>query len=121
MSEEQLEKAVWTAADFDRMDWHDARVHAITFHEVEQDAELLLDLDYIVRWIDPEPPAEYFSFLVAPATLVFENVWCLEGELGAAERTGYRSRASSGAIQRTTASGRWVSICGWSSGPKAMS
>jgi hypothetical protein len=87
MSEEQLEKAVWTAADFDTVGWHDARVHAIAFHEDEQDAELLLDLDYIVRWIDPEPPAEYFSFLIAPATLVFEKVWHLDGELGAAERT----------------------------------
>ena len=87
MSDEQLEKAIWTDGDFDMMGWHDATVHAIAFHEDEQDAELLLDLDYIVRWIDPEPPAEYFSFLVAPATLVFENVWDLQGELGAYERT----------------------------------
>jgi hypothetical protein len=87
MSEEQLEKAVWTDADFVTMGWHDATVHAIAFHEDEQNAELLLDLDYIVRWIDPEPPAEHLTFLVAPATLVFENVWGLDGELGAAERT----------------------------------
>jgi hypothetical protein len=71
----------------DRTGWHDAIVHAIAFHEDEQEAELLLDLDYIVRWIDPEPTAEYFSFLVAPATLVFENVWHLDGELGTASRT----------------------------------
>jgi hypothetical protein len=87
MSEEPLEKAVWTDGDFDAMGWHDATVHAIAFNEDEHNAELLLDLDYIVRWIDPEPPAEHFSFLVAPATLVFENVWYLDGELGAAERT----------------------------------
>jgi hypothetical protein len=87
MSEEQLEKAVWTDADFDTMGWHDATVHAMAFHEDEHNAELLLDLDYIVRWIDPEPPAEHFTFLVAPATLVFENVWYLDGELGTASRT----------------------------------
>ena len=51
MSDEPLEKAVWTDGDFDRMGWHDARVHAIAFHEDEDNAELLLDLDYIVRWI----------------------------------------------------------------------
>jgi hypothetical protein len=84
MSDEPLEKAVWTDGDFDTMGWHDARVHAIAFHEDEHNAELLLDLDYIVRWTDPEPPAEYFSFRVAPATLVFGNVWDLDGELGAA-------------------------------------
>ena len=87
MSEDALEKAVWTDGDFDRMRWHDATVHAIAFHEDDQDAELLLDIDYIVRWIDPEPPAEHFTFLVAPATLVFENVWYLDGELGTASRT----------------------------------
>src|SRR5689334_9123992 len=83
MSDEPLEKAVWTDGDFDTMGWHDATVHAIAFHEDEQGAQdaLLLDLDYIVRWLDPEPPAEYFTFLVAPATLVFENVWNLQGEL----------------------------------------
>ena len=87
MSDEPLEKAVWTDGDFDTMGWHDARVHAIAFHEDEHNAELLLDLDYIVRWIDPEPPAEHFTFLVAPATLVFETVWNLDGELGTASRT----------------------------------
>lgn len=83
MSEVPLEKAVWTDGDCDTMGWHDATVHAIAFHENEENAELLLDLDYIVRWFDPEPPAEHFTFLVAPATLVFANVWSLEGELGA--------------------------------------
>jgi hypothetical protein len=87
MSDEAFEKAVWTDDEFDTMGWHDATVHAIAFHEDERDAELRLDLDYIVRWIDPEPPAEHFTFLVAPATLVFENVWYLEGEIGTVSRT----------------------------------
>src|SRR5690348_9572503 len=56
MSDEPLEKAVWTDGDFDTMGWHDASVHAIAFHEEEHGAQdaLLLDLDYIVRWLDPE-------------------------------------------------------------------
>jgi hypothetical protein len=83
MTDDTLEKAVWTHGDFDMMGWHDSTVHAIAFHEDDEDAELLLDIDYIVRWIDPQPPSEYFTFLVAPATLVFENVWSLEGDLGA--------------------------------------
>jgi hypothetical protein len=83
MIDEPLEKAVWTDGDFDTMGWHDATVHAIAFHEDEQGTQdaLLLDLDYIVRWLDPEPPARSFTFLVAPATLVFENVSSLQGEL----------------------------------------
>jgi hypothetical protein len=71
---DSLEKAVWTDADFAVMGWHDATVHAIGFGEDHDRALLMLDLDYIVRWIDPQPPHEYFTFFVAPATLVFENV-----------------------------------------------
>lgn len=81
-----LEKAVWTDADFEKMGWHDAALHAVAFQDNEDTAELLLDLDYIVRWIEPEPPREHYKFIVAPATLVFENVWSLEGQI-AAHRT----------------------------------
>ena len=83
MSRDPLDKAVWTDGDFETMGWHDATVHALGLQEIAEDAELLLDLDYIVRWIDPKPPEEYFRFLVAPATLAFQSVWTLEGELEA--------------------------------------
>lgn len=77
-----LDKAVWTQDDFPVMGWHDATVHAIGFDEDQLWAErLLLDLDYIVKWIEPAPPDENFSFLVAPATLVFEAVGVIEAEL----------------------------------------
>lgn len=77
-----LDKAVWTHDDFAVMGWHDATVHAIGFDEDELWAErLLLDLDYIVKWIEPAAPDESFSFLVAPATLVFEGVGVIEAEL----------------------------------------
>ncbi|MFD7880544.1 hypothetical protein ACFV5G_41885, partial [Streptomyces sp. NPDC059766] len=42
---------------------------------------LFLDLDYIVRWVHPVPPATHFSFWVSPATLVFDDVFDLEGDL----------------------------------------
>jgi hypothetical protein len=73
MNEEahSLEKALWSDADFDVMGWHDATVHAIAFEESDDRAALLIDLDYIVRWIEPQPLSRSFSFLVAPATLVF--------------------------------------------------
>jgi len=63
---------VWTHADFDEMGWHDATIHAFA---IDQDQfELMFDLDYIVEWVRPEDEGGYFSFWVAPATLVFEGV-----------------------------------------------
>jgi hypothetical protein len=75
----QLEKAVWTDDDFDRMGWHDARVWALAF--LAETYEFVLDLDYIVEWVAPPPGEEYYEFWVVPATLVFENVTGLEIEL----------------------------------------
>ena len=78
-------KVVWTDADFEQMGWHDNRVHGLSFEDDGEDARLLLDIDYIVRWIEPEPPAEYFTFMIAPATLVFEGVEYLEGGIVAGD------------------------------------
>jgi hypothetical protein len=78
---EPLARAVWTDADFEVMGWHDTAVHAIGFEEDEESARLLLDIDYISRWIEPVPPSENYSFLIAPATLVFENAWNMEADL----------------------------------------
>jgi hypothetical protein len=61
------------------MGWHDATLHAVAFNEMDWDFELLLDIDYIVRWIEPNRRGAPFSFLVAPATLVFEHVRHLHG------------------------------------------
>jgi hypothetical protein len=73
--EHGLDKLIWTDADFDRMGWHDSYIHG--FHSglrpERGEFDFLIDLDYIVRWIDPTPPSEYFSFLIAPATLVFHG------------------------------------------------
>jgi hypothetical protein len=83
--ESGLEKAIWTDADFDTMGWHDALIVAVCVVESEDEAvpstRLLFDLDYIVRWVAPRPPAPHFTFWVAPATLVFEQVWGLKGAI----------------------------------------
>ncbi|SBT44153.1 hypothetical protein [Micromonospora auratinigra] len=81
-----LAKATWTDADFPEMGWHDCRIHAVSVGEYEDDtlppARLLLDLDYIVRWMPPADGEAHFTFWIAPATLVFERAWQIDGRLG---------------------------------------
>jgi len=79
MSIFELEKAEWTAADFNAMGWHDCHIHSIAF--VPQTWSLLLDIDYIFGWVDPQPPDKYFKFWIAPATLAFENIHSVKMDL----------------------------------------
>ncbi|MGZ3305841.1 MAG: hypothetical protein ACXU8U_08265 [Asticcacaulis sp.] len=74
--EYKLEKSVWTTVDFDLMGWHDCRVHGLAL-DVKNN-RLLVDIDYIFKWIDPPPGEIYYSFWVSPCTLVFENVYDLK-------------------------------------------
>src|SRR3954467_8504713 len=64
-----LEKWVWTEADFENMQWHDASIYAM-----QLTCDLSFDIDYIFKWNEPE--AEYFqcTFFVAPCTLTFKQV-----------------------------------------------
>jgi hypothetical protein len=55
------------------MGWHDSQIHAMAFSPAN--FELILDIDYILEWIHPKPEETYYKFWVAPATLVFENVY----------------------------------------------
>ena len=87
-----LEKAVWSDEDFDQMGWHDATVWGMAFvHSPTFGApgELALDIDYIVQWINPVPPDEYFTFAVAPATLVFHDVWSAHGDFDAFDTVAF--------------------------------
>lgn len=79
-----LSKAVWTDGDFEQMGWHDSRIHALSLLEDDDlpPSRLLLDLDYIVRWVEPARRQKYFTFWVAPATLVFDQAWDLTGDVG---------------------------------------
>ncbi len=74
-----IEKALFTEADYDRMSWHDAPIHALALGAV--DFELSLDIDYIYQWIDPPPGETYYKFWLGPATLVFERVYDLKFDL----------------------------------------
>jgi hypothetical protein len=75
-------KTVWTEADFGAMTWHDNAVHAIAVEpDLPEPGRLLLDLDYIVEWLPPEPPATTLSFWICPATLVFAKAWDLTSDI----------------------------------------
>ena len=61
-----LDKSVWTNHDFDEMGWHDSTIYAFKI-----DKDFYLDIDYIFKWVEPEQDS-WFSFWVAPCTLIFE-------------------------------------------------
>lgn len=75
----QLEKTVWTSDDFNVMGWHDARVWAMVADE--ESWEFAMDLDYIFKWVHPEPGETYFQFWVAPVTMVFEDAFNITIEI----------------------------------------
>jgi hypothetical protein len=103
--ESGLIKATWTDRDLDAMSWEFCQIHAlaVTGDEgppddltpeefLEQDdvddtapsaLSLHLDLDYIVRRVEPPSPWRDVDFWVSPATLVFHNVWSITGDLRA--------------------------------------
>jgi hypothetical protein len=65
-----LTKTVWTDADFESMGWHDNAIHAFACEPaLPYPGRLLVDLDYIVEWVNPVAPETRFSFWVCPATL----------------------------------------------------
>jgi hypothetical protein len=72
---------MWSEADFDQMNWSTAQIHA--FAALAASSELVLDIDYPVRWVKPVPPAVDSACWVAPVTLVFENVRFVEFHLKA--------------------------------------
>ena len=85
-------KKVFSHHDFNIMGWHDCKIHALSFNDL--DFELLLDIDYILEWKKSDD-TEYYSFEVSAATLKFKNVWDLniniEGELEMRIEDIYRS------------------------------
>jgi hypothetical protein len=71
----------WTEADFERMSWHDTHVHGLQIEGGGQNGTgtFALDLDYIVEWLPPIEGA--FQFRLAPATLIFYDVFALKIDL----------------------------------------
>jgi hypothetical protein len=78
----RLAKAIWSEVDFETMGWHDAIIYAMALlPSGEFLSRLVLDLDYIVEWVDPPRGERTFRFWIAPATLVFDQAWELRGQL----------------------------------------
>ncbi len=73
----EIEKNVWTQDDFENMGWHDTNIYGLTIEKDEDSwtADLLFDIDYIFKWIHPIPPAQTFTFWIAPCTLIFKEVF----------------------------------------------
>ncbi len=76
----KLDKSVWTQDDYENMSWHDANIYGLTIEKIEDNwtAEFLLDIDYIFKWVHPIPPAQTFTFWVAPCTLIFKECFDLD-------------------------------------------
>lgn len=75
MDNSNLMKLMWTENDFEQMGWHDNRLYAVAFGIREN--EIIFDIDYILKWIDPKGNETNFNFIVVPATLVFRNAYDL--------------------------------------------
>lgn len=76
----QIEKWIWTEGDFERMGWHDCLVHALAFSP--ETFELSLDIDYILDWPHSALGSTGSGFWTAPATMVFENMYDAEFDIG---------------------------------------
>lgn len=77
-----FKKIRWNLKDFPNMNWHDSKIYAIAFKD--EKFELIIDIDYIIKWIKPKKKESHYSFQVVPATLIFKNVWDLEVNLESA-------------------------------------
>jgi hypothetical protein len=66
---------IFSTKDFAEINWHDCKIHGLAFDEVE--FKFYLDIDLIIEWIEPLPNEDGYKFKVAPATLIFRNVWNL--------------------------------------------
>ena len=75
----EIEKAIWTEIDFDQMGWHDVHIHAVAFRP--DTYELLLDIDYMFAWVNPEKEEKHYTFWMSPCTLVFSNVHTFKAEI----------------------------------------
>jgi hypothetical protein len=66
-------KRILNIKDFDKIEWHDCKIYGFVFDDVTY--QFYIDIDFIVEWIEPINENEGFKFRIAPATLVFKNVW----------------------------------------------
>jgi hypothetical protein len=70
---------IYTEAGFESMGWHSCSIHAMAFESRRDGTDrLLLDIDYLVEWLQPDPDSETPCYLISPATLVFGDARDLE-------------------------------------------
>jgi hypothetical protein len=81
----EIEKSIWTDADFEQMGWHDCTIYGMALKEGNDvlSNELYFDIDYIFKWIHPEQGESSFSFWIAPCTLIFKQVFDLKVDIHA--------------------------------------
>jgi len=113
----------WGIDDFDSLLWHDVHVHGMrfaAFSEVHGSAELVLDVDYILKW---EQAGNGFQFTVCPAELVFHGAFGLKFELDYATPSAGMCPFSIDGIERTpfklpsgASTYRWRIPINWPSG-----
>lgn len=74
-----LDKNIWTQDDYEQMGWHDCSIYGLTFLPVDEigTTNLVFDIDYIFKWVNPIKPGQTFSFWVSPCTLVFKDAFAL--------------------------------------------
>lgn len=58
--------------------FHDCKIYGIGFNTANN--ELFIDIDFIEEWIN-EKNSNYYSFILIPSTLIFENVWDLNMDI----------------------------------------
>ena len=62
-------KPIYTIEEFESLGFHDCYVHGISWKST--DYSFLLDLDYIVEWVENQG---FYEFWISPAELQFRNV-----------------------------------------------
>ena len=90
----------WTTEDFDSMSWHDVHVHGLhldRYNDSEGSADLVLDIDYILKW---DRSGDTYLFTVCRADLRFHEVFGLKFTLDYATPTAGMSPFSISGIER---------------------
>jgi len=74
-----LDKSIWTQDDYEKMGWHDCNIYGLIFSPLDDigTTNLIFDIDYIFKWVNPIPPKRIFSFWISPCTLIFKDTFAL--------------------------------------------
>jgi hypothetical protein len=74
-----MNRRILTIKDFENISWHDCKIFGFAFDESKY--KLYFDIDFISEWIVPENNRKRYKLKIAPATLVFDNVWDVNFEI----------------------------------------